>query len=37
MAHYRFLTTWVVDAPIENVWNTIHVIERWPVEGGREG
>jgi uncharacterized protein YndB with AHSA1/START domain len=29
-AHYRFLTTWLVDAPIEGVWEVIYAIERWP-------
>ena len=30
MADYRFLTTWLVDAPIERVWDVIYAIERWP-------
>lgn len=30
MADYRFLTTWVVDAPIERVWDVIYAVERWP-------
>ena len=30
MADYRFLTTWIVAAPIEPVWDLIHGIERWP-------
>jgi uncharacterized protein YndB with AHSA1/START domain len=30
LAEYRFLTTWVVDAPIERVWEVIYDIERWP-------
>ena len=30
MASYRFLTTWLLDAPIEAVWDVIHDIERWP-------
>lgn len=30
MAAYRFLTTWLVDAPIERVWDAIYAIERWP-------
>jgi uncharacterized protein YndB with AHSA1/START domain len=29
-AHYRFLTTWLVDAPIDDVWDVIYAIERWP-------
>jgi uncharacterized protein YndB with AHSA1/START domain len=29
-AHYDFLTTWLVDAPIERVWDVIYAIERWP-------
>jgi carbon monoxide dehydrogenase subunit G len=30
LADYRFLTTWIVDAPIEAVWDVVHAIERWP-------
>jgi uncharacterized protein YndB with AHSA1/START domain len=30
LADYRFLTTWIVDAPIERVWEVVHAIERWP-------
>ena len=30
MADYRFLTTWVVDAPREPVWDVIYATERWP-------
>jgi uncharacterized protein YndB with AHSA1/START domain len=30
VADYRFLTTWVVDAPIERVWEVIHAVEHWP-------
>jgi uncharacterized protein YndB with AHSA1/START domain len=30
LADYRFLTTWIVDAPIEPVWDVIYAIERWP-------
>jgi uncharacterized protein YndB with AHSA1/START domain len=30
VADYRFLTTWVVDAPLERVWDAIYAIERWP-------
>ena len=29
-AHYRFLTTWLVAAPIERVWDVIYAIDRWP-------
>ena len=30
MAHYRFLTTWVLDAPIGDVWDLLYESERWP-------
>ena len=30
MAAYRFLTTWIVDAPIERVWDVLAESERWP-------
>jgi hypothetical protein len=30
LAHYRFLTTWLVAASIEPVWDAIYAIERWP-------
>ena len=30
VADYRFLTTWVVDAPIERVCDAIYAIDRWP-------
>ena len=30
MAHYRFLTTWLLEAPIEPVWEAIYDAERWP-------
>ena len=30
MAGYSFLTTWVLDAPREAVWETIYEVERWP-------
>ena len=29
-AHYAFLTTWLVDAEIENVWDVVYAIDRWP-------
>ena len=48
MAHYEFLTTWCIDAPIERVYETIHDSEAWPewwkgvlavevLEPGRDG
>jgi len=30
VAEYTFLTTWCLDAPIEEVWDAIHDSERWP-------
>ncbi len=30
MAEYRFLTTWLLAAPIERVWDAIYESERWP-------
>ena len=30
MASYSFLTTWLVDSPIEPVWDAIYEQERWP-------
>ena len=30
MANYSFLTTWILDAPREAVWDAIYEIERWP-------
>jgi carbon monoxide dehydrogenase subunit G len=30
VAHYYFLTTWIIDAPIERVFEAIHDYERWP-------
>ena len=30
MASYSFLTTWVLDAPVEAVWRAIYEVERWP-------
>jgi uncharacterized protein YndB with AHSA1/START domain len=30
MAEYRFLTTWLLDAPCESVWETIHDQKGWP-------
>ena len=30
MAEYRFLTTWLIEAPRERVWDAIYESERWP-------
>jgi uncharacterized protein YndB with AHSA1/START domain len=30
MGHYRFLTTWCLEAPIESIWDALHDSERWP-------
>ena len=30
MAEYRFLTTWLLDADRERVWDAIYESERWP-------
>ena len=30
MAEYRFLTTWLLEAPQERVWDAIYESERWP-------
>ena len=30
MASYSFLTTWILDAPREDVWDAIYEIEQWP-------
>ena len=30
MARYSFLTTWALEAPIEDVWAAIHATEHWP-------
>lgn len=30
MAHYSFLTTWLLDSPREPVWEAIHDQESWP-------
>jgi len=27
---YRFLTTWLIEAPVVAVWEAIHDAERWP-------
>jgi uncharacterized protein YndB with AHSA1/START domain len=30
MASYSFLTTWILDAPRESVWDAIYEVESWP-------
>jgi uncharacterized protein YndB with AHSA1/START domain len=30
MASYSFLTTWILEAPCEEVWAAIYAIEQWP-------
>ena len=30
MSEYSFLTTWLLEAPIDRVWEAIHDSERWP-------
>jgi uncharacterized protein YndB with AHSA1/START domain len=30
MASYSFLTTWILDAPCDTVWDAIYEIESWP-------
>jgi uncharacterized protein YndB with AHSA1/START domain len=30
VAEYSFLTTWVLDAPIERVWDALYHSDRWP-------
>ena len=30
MAQYEFLTTWLLDAPREKVWDAIYAQEHWP-------
>ena len=30
VAHYRFLTTWCLDAALDDVWEAIKASERWP-------
>lgn len=30
MAAYRFLTTWLLEAPHEAVWDAIYDAARWP-------
>ena len=30
MARYTFLTTWILDASRDDVWQAIYEVERWP-------
>ena len=30
MPEYRFLTTWLLDAPLDRVWEAVYEQERWP-------
>jgi uncharacterized protein YndB with AHSA1/START domain len=30
VASYSFLTTWILEAPCEAVWDAIHEVESWP-------
>jgi uncharacterized protein YndB with AHSA1/START domain len=30
VAEYRFLTTWLLEAPTESIWDAIYESERWP-------
>ena len=30
MTAYRFLSAWLIEAPADQVWDTIHDSERWP-------
>ncbi len=30
MARYRFLTTWLLESPVDPVWDAIYDAERWP-------
>jgi hypothetical protein len=30
MARYSFLSTWALEAPIDDVWNAVYDTERWP-------
>jgi len=30
VAGYRFLTTWLIEAPVEPLFDAIHASERWP-------
>jgi uncharacterized protein YndB with AHSA1/START domain len=30
LARYRFLTTWLIDSPLEPVWELVYDAERWP-------
>ena len=30
MARCRFVTTWLLDEPVERVWDVLYDAERWP-------
>ena len=30
MGEYRFLTTWCLDAPLDDVWDVVYRMEGWP-------
>lgn len=30
MAHYKFITTWKIDKPIEKIWDKLIKLEDWP-------
>jgi hypothetical protein len=30
VTRYRFLTTWLLDAPVADVWDTLYDASRWP-------
>ncbi len=30
VTRYRFLTTWLLDAPLDHVWHALYDTERWP-------
>ena len=30
MTRYRFLTTWLLEAPVERVWDVLYDARRWP-------
>ncbi len=30
MAHYTFISTWQIPAPLEQVWEVLYAVESWP-------